>query len=171
MPAANAGPVAAPRSYDRGMTVRRFLYRWQFVAAAVLPIWVLVGYAAFGTSVVGFLGVLLLAPLVLVAELGLALLLSARTPVRRARALDAPAIGVLSAFQLGVIGLGFFGPATAWFGVLAVAAAIGGAWIGGRLLVEDVRGRVRATFGAPPPARDRRPIDAGEYVVVKPSSR
>ncbi|MFD1721824.1 hypothetical protein [Amnibacterium endophyticum] len=152
------------------MTVRRFFYRWQFVAAAVLPIWLLIGYASFGTSVAGFLAVVLLAPLALVVELALALLLSARTGVRRAKALDWPAIGLLAAFQAGVIGIGFFGPATAWFGVLAAAAAIAGFWLGGRLLVEDVRTRVRTTFGGPAVPGDRRPIDAGEYVVIKPSS-
>ncbi|MGN6444538.1 MFS transporter permease [Amnibacterium sp.] len=157
------------------MALRRAFFAWQFAAAAVLPLWLLLGYALFGASVGGFLTVVLLAPVVLVVEVALALLFSARAGVRRARALDLPAVGVLAAFQAGVIGVGFFGPATAWFGLLAAAAAIGGFWLGGTLLVRDVRTRVQETmtaFGVPPRSRTARPpIDAGEYVVVKPSAR
>ena len=172
MPRANAGRIRSPGSYHRPMSLmplRRGFFVWQFVAAAVLPVWILVGYAASGASVAGLLGVLLLAPVVLLVELGLALVFSARSDVRRSRALDWPAVGVLAAFQVGVIGFGFFGPAAAWFGVLAASAAIGGLWLAGRLLVADVRRRVRATmagFGPSVPVQ-RTPIDAGEYVVLK----
>ena len=155
------------------MPIRRAFFVWQFVAVAVLPVWVLLGYAIWGAGVAGLLGVALLAPLILVVELGLALLFSARADVRRQRALDWPAVGVLAAFQLAVLGFGFFGPATSWFGVLAVASAIGGFWLAGRLLVMDVQRRVRATFA--PFARtepaSRTPIDAGEYVVIRPAAR
>ncbi len=157
-----------------GAAVRRGFFTWSFAAAVVLPVWVLIGYAVQGSSVGGLLGVLLLAPVVLLVELGLALLFAARSEVRRARALDGPAIAVLSAFQIGVLGFGVFGPASAWFGVLAFAAAVGGFWLGGRLLLADVRSRVRATvagFGAPVPPQGPRVIDAGEYVVIKPSTR
>jgi len=156
------------------MALRRAFFAWQFAAAAVLPLWLLLGYAVWGAGVGGFLSVVLLAPIVLVVEVALALLFSARAGVRRRRALDAPAITVLTAFQVGVIGLGFFGPATAWFGLLAAVAAIGGFWVGGTLLARDVRARVQETmnaFGRPPQAPSRQPIDAGEYVVIKPSTR
>ncbi|WP_375387516.1 hypothetical protein [uncultured Amnibacterium sp.] len=156
------------------MALRRAFFAWQFAAAAVLPIWLLLGYAVWGTGVAGLFGILLLVPVVVLVELGLALLFSARAGVRRSRTLDLPAIGVLAAFQVGVIGVGFFGPATAWFGLLAVAAAIGGFWLGGALLVRDVRSRVEATmasFGRPPAGAPRSPIDAGEYIVIKPAAR
>jgi hypothetical protein len=156
------------------MALRRAFFAWQFAAAAVLPIWLLIGYAVWGASVSGFFGVLLLVPGVLLVELGLALLFSARAGIRRSRALDLPAVGVLAAYQVGVIGLGFFGPATAWFGVLAAVAAIGGFWLGGTLLMRDVRSSVQqtmASFGRPPATTPRTPLDAGEYVVIKPSPR
>ena len=70
-----------------------------------------------------------------------------------------------------MIGLGFFGAASAWFGLLAAAAAIGGFWVGGRLLARDVRSRLQQPFGPPQPADRRPPIDAGEYVVIRPSTR
>jgi hypothetical protein len=83
---------------------------------------------------------------------------------------DTAAVAVLTA---AVIGVGFFGPATTWFGVLAVAAALGGLWLGGYELVTDVRARMQETlaaFGFRPP-EVRPSIDAGEYVVIKPSKR
>ena len=157
------------------MALRRAFFAWQFAAAAVLPLWLLLGYALWGASVGGLLSVVLLLPVVLVVELGLALLFSARAGIRRSRALDAPAVGVLAAFQIGVIGFGFFGPASSWFGLLAAVAAIGGFWLGGTLLLRDLRSRVQETmtdFGRPPqPPASRAPIDAGEYVVIKPSQR
>jgi hypothetical protein len=155
------------------MALRRAFLTWQFVAAAVLPLWLLVGYAVWGSSVAGLFGVLLLVPVVALAELGLALLFSGRRRVRRRPQLDPLTVSVLTAFQVGVVGIGLFGPATAWFAVLAVAAAITGFWLGTRLLVQDVRTRVQETFpavGRPPASPQRPPIDRGEYVVIKPSS-
>jgi hypothetical protein len=156
------------------MALRRALFAWQFAAAAVLPLWLLLGYAIWGASLGGFVSVVLLAPIVLVVEIALALLFSARARVRRERGLDLPAVAVLTAFQIGVLGFGFFGPASAWFGLLAAVAAIGGFWLGGRMLARDVRTRVQATmsaFGRPPQSASRQPIDAGEYVVIKPGTR
>ena len=169
---ANARRAVRAPAYAPAMVLGRVLSRWQWLAAAVLPLWLLIGYAVWGDSFGGFLSILLLAPVVLVVEAGLALLFSARRRVAAGgaavrRHLDAPALVSLSAFQAGVVGIGFFGPATPWFAVLAAVAAIGGAWWGGRLLVRDVRRRVddlRAPAG-------RRPLDAGEYVVVKPTAR
>jgi hypothetical protein len=174
MPRANIRLGRCAPTYIEAMWIRRAFYVWQFVAAAVLPVWVLLGYAISGTSIAGLLGVVLVAPLVLAVELGLALLFSARATVRQARALDAPAIAVLAAFQVGVLGFGVFGAVSAWFGLLAAAAAIGGFWLGGRLLMNDVRARMQAAFGPFNPAgptipTGRAPIDAGEFVVIKPA--
>ena len=173
MPPANtaASPVAHP--YHPVMALRRAFFAWQFAAAAVLPIWLFIGYAVSGSPASGLLGVVLAAPVVALVELGLALLFSARAGIRREKALDAPALAVLTAFQVGVIGFGLFGPASAWFGVLAAIAAVGGFWVGGRLLARDVQLRMRQTMaGFPPPQpRSRAPIDAGEYIVIKPAAR
>lgn len=152
------------------MPVQRAFFVWQFVAALVLPVWLLIGYAIQGQGVGGLVGVALLVPVVIVVEVALALLFSARVGIRRIRALDWPAVGVLAAFQAGVIGFGFFGPASAFFGVLAVLAALAGFWLATTLLVNDTRRRVRATLAQfQNPVVDRTPIDRGEYVVVKPA--
>jgi hypothetical protein len=155
------------------MPIRRAFFVWQFAAAAVLPLWVLLGYALWGGGVGGLLGIALLAPLIVVTQLGLAVLFTARASVRRSRALDWPATGALALFSAAVVGLGFFGPSAAWFGVLAVAAALGGFWLATVELVREVRARMRATLASLgyPPQPAPKPLDAGEYVVIKPSPR
>ncbi|MGN6742628.1 MAG: hypothetical protein ACTHJL_04940 [Amnibacterium sp.] len=163
-------------STGRFPALRRAAFVWQFAAAAVLPLWLLVGYALWGAGVGGFLGIALLAPLAIVALLGLAVLVAARGAVRRTRMLGGADAAVLAVLTLALVGFGFFGPATAWFGVLAVAAVLGGYWLAGWELVTDVRTRMRQTlaaFGLAPQTAQaaRTPIDAGEYVVLKPSDR
>jgi hypothetical protein len=174
MPTANTGSEVARAAYDAVMALRRAFFAWQFAAAAVLPLWLLLGYAVWGSSIGGFFSIVLLAPVVFVVELALAGLFSARARVRQQRALDLPAVAVLAAFQLGVLGVGLFGPLTAWFGLLAAVAAVGGFWLGATLLVRDVRARVQETmtaFGRPPQQQPapRTPINGGEYIVIKPS--
>ena len=153
------------------MALRRAFFAWQFAAAAVLPLWLLLGYAVWGSSIGGFFSIVLIAPVVFVVELALAALFSARAGIRQQRALDLPAVAVLAAFQIGVIGVGLFGPATAWFGLLATVAAVGGFWLGATLLVRDLRARVQETmtaFGRPPQQQaPRPPINGGEYIVIK----
>jgi hypothetical protein len=150
------------------MLLRRAFWYWQFAAALALPLWVLVGYAVWGAGTAGFLTVAILAPLLVVAQLGLAALITARRSVRLQRAPGWADVGVLAAFSLAVIGAGFFGPATVWFGVLAVAALLGGYWITTIELAREVRTRVRTTLtalGVRPPVEPR---DAGEYIVLPP---
>ena len=71
------------------MLVRRGFFHWLYPAAIVLPVWLVVGAAVFGTSGWSFVGVLLIAaPAVLVAELIAALLIRARPTVRADRAVS-----------------------------------------------------------------------------------
>lgn len=153
------------------MLLRRGFWYWQFAAALVLPLWVLTGYAIWGAGTAGFLGVAILAPLLVVATLGLAAVFAARKSVRASRALGWGDVGVLAAFSLAVIGAGFFGPATTWFGVLAVAALLGGYWLGVTELVTEVRSRVATTLTALGVRRPVEPRDAGEYIVLPPPAK
>jgi hypothetical protein len=157
------------------MAIRRAFFRWQFVAAVALPLWVLVGWATWGVGTTGFLGVALVAPVILVAELVLAGLFSVRGSVRTTRALGWPEIAALSAFHLSVIGAGFFTPATPWLAVLAVVTALIAFWVGVRVFLTDVRARVREnlrSFGGPSFGRGQQqprpttPINGGEYIVL-----
>jgi hypothetical protein len=148
------------------MVLRRGSWYWQFAAAVVLPLWVLTGYAMWGAGTGGFLGVAILAPLLVVGTLGLAALFTARKSVRAARALGWADTGVLAVYSLAVIGAGFFGPATTWFGVIAIAALLGGYWLATTELVREVRTRVRTTLDAL--GIQRPPADHGEYIVLPP---
>src|SRR5947209_2397836 len=130
------------------MLLRRGFWYWQFAAALVLPLWVLTGYAIWGAGTAGFLGVAILAPLLVVAQLGLAAVIAARRSVRASRMVGRADAAVLAAFSLAVVGAGFFGPATTWFGVLAVAALLGAYWLAVTELVTEVRSRVRTTLDA-----------------------
>jgi hypothetical protein len=150
------------------MLLRRGFWYWQFAAALVLPLWVLTGYAIWGAGTAGFLGVAILAPLTVVAQLGLAAVIAARRSVRASRMVGRADAAVLAAFSLAVVGAGFFGPATTWFGVLAVAALLGAYWLAVTELVTEVRSRVRTTLDALGIRRPVQPRDAGEYIVLPP---
>jgi hypothetical protein len=153
------------------MVLRRGFWYWQFAAALVLPLWVLTGYAIWGAGTAGFLGIAILAPLLVVATLGLAAVLTARKSVRVDRMLGWADVAVLAVFSLAVIGAGFFGPATTWFGVLAVAALLGGYWLATTELVREVRTRVRTTLTALGVRQQGAPADAGEYIVLPPPTK
>lgn len=161
------------RARIRTSGIRRAAFLWQFAAIVVLPLWLVTGYAIWGRGLGGFLGISLLAPLLAVGQLALAVLFTARAAVRRVRMLGLADTGVVAVVTVAVAGIGLFTPATAWFGVLALAGVLGGLWLGGRELAADIRIRMRgalADFGLRPD--EARPaLDAGEYVVVKPSHR
>ena len=150
------------------MLLRRGFWYWQFAAALVLPLWVLTGYAIWGAGTAGFLGVAILAPLTVVAQLGLAAVIAARRSVRASRMVGRADAAVLAAFSLAVVGAGFFGPATTWFGVLGVAALLGAYWLAVTELVTEVRSTVRTTLDALGIRRPVQPRDAGEYIVLPP---
>jgi hypothetical protein len=113
--------------------LRRALYRWQFAAVVVLPAWILVGWAAFGSG-----GWELL--IALLAALGLVL---ARRSVRTARAVsptDAVAMGVLT---LAVIGAGTYSVVSTWCAVVAVLAAVALVALAARQLLAETRQRMQ----------------------------
>lgn len=150
------------------MLLRRLAWTWAFAAALVLPLWVLTGYAIWGAGTAGFLGVAILAPGLVVAELGLAAVHTARRSVRASRRLGVSDSALLAVFSAAVIGAGFFGPATTWFGVLAVAALIGAYWLAVAELMTEVRTRVRTTLTALGIRRPTPPMHDGEYIVLPP---
>ena len=60
------------------MALLRAFYRWLIPAAFVLPLWLFVGWIVFGASPLSLLWVLLSAPIVMVGQLILTLLVRAR---------------------------------------------------------------------------------------------
>ncbi|CAN01417.1 hypothetical protein [Clavibacter michiganensis] len=123
--------------------LRRVLYRWQFAAVVVLPAWLLVGWASFGSGGWELLLVMLASGalgIALLAALGLVL---ARRSVRTARAVsptDAIAMGVLT---LAVIGTGTFSVVSTWCAVVAVLAVVALVAMAVRQLLAETRQRMQ----------------------------
>jgi hypothetical protein len=80
---------------------------------------------------------------------------------------------VIAVITVAVVGFGLFTAAGPWFGVLAAAGLIAGFWLGGRELLTDIRTGMRRTLAdlGFAPAEVRPAVDAGEYVVIKPTQR
>jgi len=130
------------------MFVRRAFHYWQFIAAIVLPIWLLVGWGVFGGSGWGLLGLILVTPVAFVALLAIALLIYARKSVRQSHAVSWIDVGLLSLWHLSIIGVGFYGPGANWFGVGAIVVGIATFWIVLWELITETRKRVASAFAS-----------------------
>lgn len=128
------------------MVVRRAFYYWQFIAAFALPLWLLVGWGIFGGSGWGLIGLLLLCPIAFVALLAIALLIFSRKPVRQHRAVSWLDVGILTAWHLAIIGIGFYGSGATWFAVGAVVLGVASFWCVAWQLLSDARKRVASVF-------------------------
>ena len=160
------------------MLVRKAFYWWQLAAIIVLPVWILLGWAIWGSATSSFLSIALTAPFLVVALLVVTGMIMSRRSVRTAKAVSMLDVGVLAVWHAMIIGLGFFGISANLFGVLAVAAGIVAFWVSAWEILDETRKRVRAVFDAAVLQSDRiirtpgsrSPIDAGEYIVIQPSS-
>lgn len=119
------------------------MHRWQPLAVVVLPAWLLVGWAAFGSG-----GWELLLVVIAAGALGLALLVGlglvrARRSVRGSRALsvaDAVALGVLT---VAVLGTGTYSVVSTWCAVAAVLALVALLVLAARQLLLETRQRMQ----------------------------
>jgi hypothetical protein len=143
------------------MFVRRAFYYWQFIAALVLPVWLLVGWGVFGGSGWGLLGLLLVCPFAFIGLLGIALLIYARKSVRSSRAVSWIDVGLLALWHLSIVGVGFYGAGANWFGVGAIVVAIAAFWIVLWELVTETRARVASAFAS---------IDANAQAAAHPQA-
>jgi hypothetical protein len=137
------------RSYHGAMQrspvpgLRRALHRWQPVAVVVLPAWLLVGWALFGTG-----GWELLLVVIAAGALGVGLLVAlglvrARRSVRESRAVSALDAAVLGVLTLAVIGTGTYSAISTWCAVVAVLAAVALVALAVRQLVTEARQRMQ----------------------------
>ncbi|GAA4054661.1 hypothetical protein [Agromyces indicus] len=164
------------------MLIRRAFYRWQFIAAIVLPVWLLIGYAIFGSSGWGVIGLMFAAPIAFVSLGVVALVIAARPDVRRAKAVDWADVAVLGVWHLLIIAAGVYGPTGITFAILAMVGAIAAFWYAVWRLLSDGARRVRATMeeyerlassgrapgaGIPGQTRTPRAEDGGEVIVVR----
>ena len=126
------------------MIIRRIFYSWQFAAVAVLPLWLLIGSAIFGTGGWAVLGVFFGAIALGLSLLVVALLIYARKEVRTTRMVSWADVGVLSAWHAFIIGIGFAESASGWLSVLVVFIGIGAFWFALWELYDAARKRMRA---------------------------
>lgn len=164
------------------MLIRRAFYRWQFIAAIALPVWLLLGYAIFGSSGWGVIGLMFATPIAFISLGVVALIVAARPDVRRLKAVDWADVAVLGVWHLLIIAAGFYGPTGITFAILAMIGAIGAFWYAVWRLLSDGARRMRATMeeyeriaysGGTPGAGlsgdpgERRPDDGGEVIVIR----
>lgn len=164
------------------MLIRRAFYRWQFIAAIVLPVWLLIGYAIFGSSGWGVIGLMFATPIAFISLGVVALLIAARPDVRRDKAVDWADVAVLGVWHLLIIAAGVYGPTGITFAILAMIGAIAAFWYAVWRLLSDGARRVRATMeeyeriatsggapgaGIPGESGARRPADGGEVIVIR----
>jgi hypothetical protein len=159
------------------MIIRRVFYRWQFPAAIVLPVWLFVGWAIFGSGGWTFLGLLILAPVLFVALGAIAGIIQARPSVREARAVSWIDVALLAGWHLAIIGFAFFGAAAGWFAVLGILIGLAALWTTLWELFTEARTRLKVTLDAygqaarPQMDQQRGYDDGGEFIVIQEGPR
>ena len=98
------------------MLIRRGFLWWLIAAAVVLPIWLGVGWIAFGQGGWGTLGLVVTIPIAFITLGAIALLVRIRPTVRAERAASWMDVGIVGALHAAVIGIGFYGDTGAFFG-------------------------------------------------------
>lgn len=154
------------------MWLRRAFFRWLIPAAFVLPLWLFVGWIVFGASPWALLWVIVSAPIVLVGQLILTLLVRARGTVRADRAVSWADAGVLGAWHVLIVALGVFDSRWWWpILFLAVVVGVGALWSSLSQLWREARPsvavlRTPAGVGYVPPAEPRRHTADPEVIVI-----
>ena len=150
------------------MFYRRVLYYWQFTAAVLLPTWVVVGRALFGSSMGWDFVLSIVLGLVLAIALGaVAIITTARKAVRSEKALSWQDAAILTPWHLTIIAFGIRDlPVFAAIGVLLAVVAF---WSAVWQLFAETRLRVKQAFSLPDfPVRgdfptQSGPVEAGHY--------
>lgn len=155
------------------MALRSGFYRWLIPAAFVLPFWLFVGWIISGASALSLLWVLLSAPIVLVGQLILTLLIRARGTARAERAVSWTDLALVGSWNVLIIALGFFQNPWWWL-LFAVTVVVGiAALVGGfRQLWREAKPTARVLhtpdgFGyIPPTAAAGRPSHTADAEVI-----
>lgn len=158
------------------MILRKAFYWWLFPSAVILPAWLLVGWAIFGSGGWTFLGLLIACPILFVAMIAVGGIIYARKSVRDAKAVSWIDVGILAAWQISIIAFGCFIPgAASWIAVLGVLLGLAAFWLSLWQLLTETRTRMKITFDAyeraaqPDQSRAAQPdlLDGGEYIVIE----
>ena len=143
------------------MLFRRALYYWQFTAALLLPVWVVVGRGLYGSSNGwDILLYIVLSTILGVALLAVAAITTARKAVRSTRAVSTRDAVIIAVWHVAIIAYGFndFALLAALIILLTVVAF----WQAVIALFTETRQRVRSAFALP-----EFPVDAGSYTSTR----
>jgi hypothetical protein len=142
------------------MYLRRALFYWQFIAAIVLPSWVLIGRGIILDGVGwDLLLYLVLCPILFVVMLAVAGLTAARKSVRDARAVSWTDAAVIGAWHIAIIAYGF--ATSSVLSIVIVVIALVAFWNAVWQLFAETRQRVQAALSLDP-------IDVGTYRAQTP---
>lgn len=131
------------------MIIRKAFYWWLFPAAVILPVWLLIGWAVFGSGGWTLLGLLILCPVIFLSQLAVAGIIVARRSVRESRAVSWYDVAFLTAWHAAIVAFGCFVPgATSFYAVMGIILALVAFWVSLGELVAETRTRVRRTFEA-----------------------
>ena len=149
------------------MFYRRALFYWQFTAAILLPVWVVVGQGLFG----GTDGWDLVLYIVLGLILGFAMFVIAgitmvRRTVRTTRSVSSQDALVITLWHAAIIAYGFYSqPLLATAIVILTTVAF---WSALYQLFTEARARVRDAFAMPDLVTETGQVDAGHYDAKSP---
>ena len=106
------------------MALRSGFFRWLIPAAFVLPLWLFIGWIVFGANPLSLLWVLLSAPIVLIGQLILTLLVRARPTARTEQAVSWTDLALIGGWNVLIVALGVFSNPWWWL-VLGITVAVG----------------------------------------------
>lgn len=136
--------LGARRAGNLGTVIlRRVFYYWQFVAVAVLPLWLMVAASIFGTSAWQVLGATFGAITIGFGLLAVSGLVFARREVRLDKAVSWADVGVLAVWHTLIVLMGALSDSAPWLSVLVVLVGIGAFWFAVWELYDAARKRVR----------------------------
>ncbi|WP_454141565.1 MFS transporter permease [Microbacterium lacticum] len=156
------------------MALRSGFFRWLIPAAFVLPLWLFIGWIVFGANPLSLLWVLLSAPIVLIGQLILTLLVRARPTARTEQAVSWTDLALIGGWNVLIVALGVFSNPWWWalfvvtviVGVAALVAAFRRLWREARPAGTLLRTPAGVGYVPPPVARSATATDA-EVIVVR----
>ena len=139
------------------MLLRRALFYWQFTAAVLLPIWVIVmrglNVSSTGWDLVVYI---VLGGILSVAMFAVAAITTARKGVRTSRAVSNRDAIALGAWHVAIIAYGVID--SGWLATLIILLAVVAFWNAVIQLFTETRDRVKSAFALPD-----FPVEAGHY--------
>ncbi|SMH36806.1 hypothetical protein SAMN06295885_1282 [Rathayibacter oskolensis] len=127
------------------MRTRRAFGSWQYPAAIVLPLWILLGYGLFGgSSGWTVLGLVVALPILAVCLAVVAAIVSFRVTVRPTRTPAWGDVAAVGAWHASLLAFGFFPPGAWAIGLLSMVLGLVAFWHSTWRFVTDARATLLA---------------------------